>query len=79
MDIYLLAKNMGTSVQMIQKHYSHMEVIQRARELIGDTDREGGYLAVKGDPSLIQTETGEPYTLLPISGPIDLNAFKFNG
>jgi|GEM_PF-6354327 len=31
--IYLLAKQMGTSVKMIEHHYGHMETYQKADEL----------------------------------------------
>lgn len=33
-DIYLLARNMGTSVRMIEKHYSHVVVEQKADQLV---------------------------------------------
>lgn len=32
-DVYLLAQNMGTSVQMIEKHYGHLEPLHRKDEL----------------------------------------------
>ncbi|MFT7573250.1 MAG: integrase [Paracoccaceae bacterium] len=34
-DLHLLASNMGTSIQMIEKHYGHLEPVQRAAELAG--------------------------------------------
>jgi len=34
-DLHLLSSNMGTSVQMIEKHYGHLEPVQRAAELAG--------------------------------------------
>lgn len=35
MDIHLLAAQMGTSIAMIEKHYSHLKPRMRARELAG--------------------------------------------
>jgi len=32
-DVYLLAQNMGTSVQMIERYYGHLEPLQRMAEL----------------------------------------------
>lgn len=32
-DVYLLAQNMGTSVQMIERHYGHLEPLHRNAEL----------------------------------------------
>jgi integrase len=37
--IHIVAKNMGTSVYMIERHYSHLEVVKRAMELFAGTDR----------------------------------------
>lgn len=34
-DIHLLAKQMGTSIQMLEQHYSHLEPIQQAHLLAG--------------------------------------------
>lgn len=34
-DLALLSTNMGTSIQMIEKHYGHLEPVQRAAELAG--------------------------------------------
>jgi len=34
-DLHLLSANMGTSIQMIEKHYGHLEPVQRAAELAG--------------------------------------------
>ena len=34
-DLHTLAKNMGTSIGMLEKHYSHLEVLQRADALAG--------------------------------------------
>ena len=34
-DLYLLSSNMGTSIQMIERHYGHLEPVQRASELAG--------------------------------------------
>ncbi|TAN47288.1 MAG: hypothetical protein EPN26_14165, partial [Rhodospirillales bacterium] len=36
LDVWLLAKNMGTSVEMIRKHYGQDEPKQRSHELIHD-------------------------------------------
>ena len=36
--IYLLAKQMGTSVKMIEHHYGHMEAYQKADRLSGWKD-----------------------------------------
>ncbi|NBO72941.1 hypothetical protein EBV26_21105, partial [bacterium] len=38
--IHTLAKQMGTSVLMIEKHYSHLKVIQAAEQLRGDATRK---------------------------------------
>ena len=43
-DIHTLAKQMGTSALMIERHYSHLIPRQRARDLagrLGDADRAG--------------------------------------
>jgi hypothetical protein len=37
-DIHTLARNMGTSVQMIEKHYSHLSVLQKHEQLSPLTD-----------------------------------------
>ena len=37
-DLHLLAKNMGTSIGMLEKHYSHLEVLHRADILAGRSD-----------------------------------------
>ncbi len=37
--IHTLAKQMGTSVQMIEKHYSHLKVIQAIEQLRGEETR----------------------------------------
>ena len=34
-DIHTLAKQMGTSILMIEKHYSHLKPRQRAEQLAG--------------------------------------------
>lgn len=34
-DLHTLAKNMGTSIGMLEKHYSHLEVLHRADALAG--------------------------------------------
>lgn len=34
-DLHLLSSNMGTSIQMIERHYGHLEPVQRAAELAG--------------------------------------------
>lgn len=38
--IHTLAKQMGTSVQMIEKHYSHLKVIQAIDQLRGEETRQ---------------------------------------
>lgn len=35
-NIHLLAKQMGTSVGMLEKHYSHLQPVMNARELAGE-------------------------------------------
>ena len=37
-SIYLLAKQLGTSVKMIEHHYGHIETFQKADELSGWKD-----------------------------------------
>ena len=38
-DLHLLSTNMGTSIQMIERHYGHLEPVQRASELAGSWRR----------------------------------------
>ncbi len=38
-DLHLLAKNMGTSIAMLERHYSHLEVLHRAEILAGRPER----------------------------------------
>jgi integrase len=38
--IHTLAKQMGTSVQMIEKHYSHLHVVQAIEQLRGEQTRK---------------------------------------
>jgi integrase len=38
-DLHLISKNMGTSIKMLEDHYSHLEVFHKADVLAGDTDR----------------------------------------
>lgn len=35
LDLHTLAKNMGTSIAMLERHYSHLEVLHRAEALAG--------------------------------------------
>ena len=37
-SIHLLAKQMGTSIKMIEQHYSHLEVYQKADQLSGNEE-----------------------------------------
>jgi integrase len=38
-DLHTLAKNMGTSIAMLERHYSHLEVLHRADILAGRPER----------------------------------------
>lgn len=38
-DLHTLAKNMGTSIAMLERHYSHLEVLHRAEILAGRPER----------------------------------------
>jgi integrase len=38
LDLHTLAKNMGTSIAMLERHYSHLEVLHRAEALAGRAD-----------------------------------------
>ena len=38
--IHTLTKQMGTSVAMIEKHYSHLKVIQAIEQLRGEESRQ---------------------------------------
>ena len=38
-DFHTLAKNMGTSIAMLERHYSHLEVIHKADVLAGQQDK----------------------------------------
>jgi integrase len=38
--IHTLAKQMGTSVLMIEKHYSHLKVVQAINQLRGNESRQ---------------------------------------
>lgn len=49
-DVWLLAKNMGTSVEMIRNHYGQDEPQQRAMELIHDKRRMTFGEMFKADP-----------------------------
>lgn len=40
-DLHTLAKNMGTSIGMLEKHYSHLEVLHKADLLAGRSDDRG--------------------------------------
>jgi integrase len=35
LDLHTIAKNMGTSIAMLERHYSHLEVLHRAEALAG--------------------------------------------
>ncbi len=35
LDLHTLSKNMGTSIAMLERHYSHLEVLHRAEALAG--------------------------------------------
>ncbi len=41
-DLHLLSKNMGTSIAMLEKHYSHLDVLHRADILAGRSDQIRG-------------------------------------
>jgi integrase len=41
-DLHTLAKNMGTSIAMLERHYSHLEVIHKAELLAGRTEAKKG-------------------------------------
>ena len=54
-DVWLLAKNMGTSVEMIRKHYGHDEPQQRSQELTHDKaqfDSDAWFKILKENPAL---------------------------
>jgi integrase len=38
LDLHTLAKNMGTSIAMLERHYSHLEVLHRAEALAGKAE-----------------------------------------
>lgn len=38
-DLHTLAKNMGTSIAMLERHYSHLEVLHRAEALAGTPEK----------------------------------------
>lgn len=48
-DVVLLAKNMGTSVEMIERHYGHHESTSRANELAGKGRSIRGRTPTKAD------------------------------
>jgi integrase len=39
LDLHTLAKNMGTSIAMLERHYSHLEVLHRAEALAGKAEQ----------------------------------------
>ena len=39
-EIHTLAKQMGTSVGMIEKHYSHLDAVKAVHQLRGDESRQ---------------------------------------
>lgn len=51
-DIHTLARNMGTSVQMIEKHYSHLSVLQKHKQLSPLTE---GILTAAGHGDFVRT------------------------
>ncbi|CAA7614679.1 conserved hypothetical protein [Magnetospirillum sp. LM-5] len=56
-DVWLLAKNMGTSVEMIRKHYGQDEPKQRSHELIHDKvqlDMAAWMAILKTNPALAE-------------------------
>ena len=40
-DLQTLAKNMGTSIAMLERHYTHLEVIHKAELLAGRAEGKG--------------------------------------
>jgi hypothetical protein len=42
LDLHTLAKNMGTSIAMLERHYSHLEVLHRAEALAGRSESPSG-------------------------------------
>ncbi|XNS97136.1 tyrosine-type recombinase/integrase [Vibrio cyclitrophicus] len=42
-DAYLVATQCGTSVEMIQKHYSKLTAVMRSSELVGDVDYNAAF------------------------------------
>jgi len=45
--IHTLAKQMGTSIKMIEQHYSHLDAVKAVHQLRGDESRQ--LIAAKGD------------------------------
>lgn len=41
LDLHTLAKNMGTSIAMLERHYSHLDVLHRAEALAGKRHKKG--------------------------------------
>jgi len=37
-NLHAIARNMGTSIAMLERHYSHLQVFHKAAELAGDSD-----------------------------------------
>lgn len=42
-DVYLVATQCGTSVEMIQKHYSKLTAVMRSSELVGEVDYNASF------------------------------------
>lgn len=80
-DLHTLAKNMGTSVGMLEQHYSHLDVIRCAKQLASGRFSAGEeLLSISNENhSIGATSASEPYAFLPVSGKLDLDMFRTRG
>jgi integrase len=57
-DLHTLAKNMGTSIAMLERHYSHLEVLHRAEALAGRPERKR--TATRNSTKIIELDQAIP-------------------
>lgn len=76
-DLHTLAKNMGTSVAMLEQHYSHLQVVRLAKQLAtGEIGNGQSALLPLNGAGVLEIDQQGPYAFLPVSGKLDLSMFK---
>jgi integrase len=56
LDLHTLAKNMGTSIAMLERHYSHLEVLHRAEALAGRPEKTGSVRAPRRNTEIFELD-----------------------